>query len=68
MEQAIKRLQAVPEGDQDRVAEFLLHELTEDEKWTRSTDDNPARVARLIDLVRKDDADGRCRPLDPERL
>lgn len=68
MEQAIERLRSIPESQQDRLAEFLLHELAEEERWAKSTQENGAKVRGLIDRVLADDAKGRCEPLDPERL
>jgi hypothetical protein len=68
MERAIERLRAIPESQQDRVAEFLLQELAEDERWAASTQDHAAKLKGLIENVLADDAAGRCDPLDPERL
>ena len=68
MEQAIDRLRAVPDAQQDRLAEFLLHELAEDERWARSTIDHADKLKGLIDDVLADDAKGHCTPLDPDRL
>lgn len=68
MEQAIDRLRAVPEGQQDRLAEFVLHELSEDQRWADSTHAHGDKVKELVRNVLTDDAAGRCEPLDPERL
>lgn len=68
MQQAIDRLRALPEGQQDRLAEFLLHELAEDERWAQSTQQNAGKVKDFIGKILADDAAGRCSPLDPDRL
>jgi hypothetical protein len=68
MEQVIERLKTLPEGQQDRLAEFFLHELAEDERWGRTTSDHADKLQGLIDGICADDASGRCAPLDPERL
>ncbi len=68
MEQVIERLKAIPEAQQDGVAEFLLKELAEDERWAASTRENGVRLRGLIENVLADDAAGYCEPLDPERL
>ena len=68
MEQAIERLRALPEGQQDRLAQFVLHELAEDERWAASTQANGSKLEGLVDRVLKDDVSGRCEPLDPDRL
>ena len=68
MQQAIERLSAVPESQQDPLAEFLLNELAEDERWAGSTKNHAGNLKGLIDGILADDAHGRCEPLDPERL
>jgi hypothetical protein len=68
MKQAIERLRNVPEAEQDRLAQFLLNELKEDERWSRSTADNEAKLATLVEKVLADDDQGKCEPLDPDRL
>jgi hypothetical protein len=68
MQKVIERLKAIPEGQQDRLAEFLLHELADDERWTKSTLDHADKLKGLVDGVLADDAQGRCEPMDPERL
>lgn len=66
MEQAIERLRAVPETEQDRLARFLLNELEEDGRWSRSTIEHEAKLKGLVETV--DDGRGECEPLDPGRL
>jgi hypothetical protein len=68
MEQAIERLKSVPEGQQDLLAEFVLHELAEDERWSKTTGEHAGKLRGLIDRVLADDSNGKCGPLDPERL
>jgi hypothetical protein len=66
MQQAIERLRALPESEQDDVAEFLLHELAEDERWSASTQEHAPKLEDLIKKVLADDAAGLCGPLDLE--
>lgn len=68
MKQAIEQLSAVPEGQQDLVAEFVLFELTEDARWLQSTQEHSAGLQRLMSKVLADDRAGLCEPLDPEQL
>lgn len=68
MEQVIERLKALPEGQQDGLAGFLLHELAEDERWAASTHQNAAKLNKMVGEVLAEDARGGCEPLDPERL
>lgn len=68
MEKAIERLRAIPEPQQDRLAQFLLNELEEDDRWLRSTADHEGKLKVLIDNVLDEDRRGACEPLDPDRL
>jgi hypothetical protein len=68
MEKAIERLKALPEGQQDPLAHFLLFELEEDERWASSTQANRGKLEKLVRDVLADDAAGRTQPLDPDRL
>jgi hypothetical protein len=68
MKQAMDRLTAVPESLQDSLADFLLHEIEQDEKWSASTAANSDRLTSIVTEVLEDDAAGRTTPLDPDRL
>ena len=68
MEQAIERLRALPDSQQDHLAEFLLHELAEDERWAAATKNGEHKLRGFVSGILADDDDGRCEPLDPEKL
>ena len=68
MEQAIERLRAVPEPQQESVARFVLNELEDDDRWSASTALHADALGRLADRVLADDARGNCAPLDPDKL
>jgi hypothetical protein len=68
MEKVIEQLRAVPEGQQDRLARFLLDELEEDQRWLGSTAENEGKLKALVDTVLSDDARGECEPLEPGKL
>lgn len=68
MEQIIERLRAVPEAQQDGIAQFLMHELAEDERCAESTRTNGVKVSTLVEGILADDVASRCEPLDPNRL
>jgi len=68
MEQAIEKLRAVPEPQQDQLAQFLLNELTEDDRWSRSTIENEGKLKSFVDDVLADDHRGLCEPLDADQL
>jgi hypothetical protein len=68
MEQVIERLRAVPPGEQDELARFLLNELQEEERWSTTSNAHTPQLRRLMDQVLGDDAKGRSEPLDPDKL
>ena len=68
MEQAIERLRAVPEPQQEQLARFLLNELEEDNRWADSTAAHADALKRLAENVLADDVRGLCTPLDPDAL
>ena len=51
LQEAIERLQQMPEVRQERLARLMLHEIDEDEKWVQSTADNAHKAALLVDMV-----------------
>jgi hypothetical protein len=68
LEQAIERMRAMPETEQEQLARFLLNELEEDQRWANSTEAHEQKLKGFVDGLLKDDADGKTEPLDPDRL
>jgi hypothetical protein len=68
LEQAIERLQQLPAERQERLAQLLLHELDEDQRWLDSTAAGADKLRGLVDEVLEADRRGECEPLDPDRL
>ena len=68
LEQAIERLQQMPEERQDAIAQLLLHEIDEEERWRESTAANAEKLQGLVNEVLEDDRSGKCEPLDPDNL
>jgi hypothetical protein len=68
LEQAIERLRQMPKERQDSLARLLLHEIDEDERWSRSTAENAGKLQRLADDVLAADRRGECELLDPDQL
>lgn len=58
----------MPDTQQDRLAQFLLNEWEEDERWTASTAAHAVALERRILDVLADDALGTCEPLNPDAL
>ena len=68
MEQAIEQLRAIPDEQQDQLAQFVLNELKEDERWSGSTSDHEEKLKNFISTVLAADNNGNCELLDPDRL
>ena len=68
LQEAIERLQQMPEDRQDLLAKLVLHEIDEDEKWAKSTEANANKLREFIGHVLQADSRGECEPLDPDRL
>jgi hypothetical protein len=68
LQEAIARLQQMPEDRQDLLARLLLQEIEEDEKWIHSTATNAEKLQGLVNEVLDADARGECETLDPDRL
>jgi len=62
LQEAIERLQQMPEDRQDLLAKLMLHEIKEDEKWMRSTEANAGKFQGLINEVLQADRRGEREP------
>jgi hypothetical protein len=54
LQEAIDRLQQMPEDRQDLLARFLIHEIEEDEKWSASTAENADKLQAFVNEVLND--------------
>jgi hypothetical protein len=68
LQEAIARLEQLPIDRQEQFAQFMLHEIEQDEKWTQSTELHSDKLPSFIDGILAADRRGECEPLDPERL
>ena len=68
MEQVIERLRSMPDKEQDWVARFLLNELEDDVRWSRSTAEKTEKLKGFIDGILIEDDCGKCEPLDSDTL
>lgn len=48
LEQAIERLKQMPENQQDALAQLLLHEIEEDERWQQSTSAHAEKLKGFV--------------------
>ncbi len=68
LEQAIERLKQMPEDRQDSLAQLLMHEIDEDERWQQTTASHAGKLQGFVEDVLEAERRGECEPLDPDRL
>jgi hypothetical protein len=68
LDAAIARLATLPAEEQDRVANWLLEELRDEEHWNRQFGSSQDALAKLAAEAGTDHAAGRTTELDPEKL
>ena len=68
LDSAIAKLATLPPEEQDRVAQWLLDELRDDEHWTRQFGTSQEALTTLAAEARADRAAERTTELDPEKL
>ena len=65
---AIEKMSALPPEEQDRIAQWLLGELQDEERWTQAFSSSQHALSRLADEARSDIRAGRATQLDPDKL
>ena len=65
---AIEKMSALPPEEQDRIAQWLLGELQDEERWTQAFSSSQDALSRLADEARADIKAGRATQLDPDEL
>ncbi len=65
---AIEKMSALPPEVQDRIAQWLLGELEDEERWTQAFSGTQDALSRLADESRADIKAGRATQLDPDKL
>jgi hypothetical protein len=68
LEQAIVKISALPESEQDEVARMVLGELEEDRAWASSSLRHADQLRRLADEAWAEHESGQSQELDPENL
>ena len=64
LEEAFRRIQALPPEEQDSIAEQILSSLDDDEAWERSFRENPERLRALAREAIEEHRRGETRPID----
>ena len=68
LDAAIAKLATLPPEEQDRVGNWLLEELRDEEHWSRQFADSQDALSKLAAEALADRAAGRTTPLDPDKL
>lgn len=65
---AMERMSALPPEEHDRIAQSLLDELRDEERWAQAFSGSQHVLSRLADEARADLKAGRATQLDPAKL
>jgi hypothetical protein len=68
LDAVVAKLAMLSPEEQDRIAQWLLEELRDDEHWTRQFADSQDALSKLAAEARADLAAGRATDLDPDKL
>jgi aspartate/glutamate racemase len=68
LEDAIARIEKLPEAEQEAVARFVLHELNENDAWRQSSQAHQKPLERLVAEIMAEDVRGECPELDVNDL
>ena len=68
LDAAIAKLATLPANEQDRIAQWLLEELRDDEHWMRQFAASQDALSKLAAEARADRDAGRTVDLDPDKL
>lgn len=68
LEEACRRVQELPEADQDALAASILGELEDERRWSKVFMASPDLLADMASEARREHAAGRTLPLDPDDM
>lgn len=68
LEQAIARLQTLPESEQNAIASIILEEIEEERSWDESFSRSPDLLAKLAASAMAEHYAGETEELDPDKL
>lgn len=68
LDAAVAKLAALPPEEQNRIAQWLLEELPEDELWTQRFSESQDALRKLAAETREMRAAGHTTELSPETL
>ena len=65
---AIEKMSALPPEERDRIAQWLLGELQDEERWTQAFSSSQHALSKLADEALADIEAGKATELDPDKL
>jgi hypothetical protein len=68
LDAALAKLATLPADEQDRIAQWLLDGLRDEEHWARQFSASQDALSRLAAEARADRAAGRATERDPDKL
>ena len=68
LDAAIAKLATLPADEQDRIAQWLLDELRDEEHWARQFATSQDALSKLAAEARTERSAGRATELDPDKL
>ncbi|MGH9619203.1 MAG: hypothetical protein ACRD45_05755 [Bryobacteraceae bacterium] len=68
LDAAVAKLSSMPPEEQDRIAEWLLQELPDEELWDKRFSESQDALGKLAAETRREHAFGNTTALDPDKL
>ena len=68
LDAAVAKLASLPADEQDRIAQWLLDELRDEERWARQFSASQDALSKLAAEAQAERAAGRATELDPAKL
>ena len=68
LDTAIARIATLPPEEQDRIAQWLLEELKDDDRWTERFENSQDSLSGLAEEARSEREAGKATQLDPDKL
>jgi hypothetical protein len=68
LERAVKKLKALPSGEQDAIAALILDELEDEKRWDKAFAASRGALAKLAAEAGGEYRAKKTKPLDPDKL
>lgn len=68
LEQAVAKAGALPEAEQDAIAQIVLDEIESERRWDELFAQSPEKLGKLADKAWAEHEAGLSEELDPEQL